>query len=213
MHLRLLMLVVAAMVPAACHCESAATLDTDVDDTNGQDSEVVTSTWGASGVLSGGSSGASDETTGTPFDPSRWIGRYHYENPFLPFGERGDPGGTYMLMNFEVFEDSTAVLFYDECFFEEGRLITYTWAPSTDGWLSLRPSTGDSSLRFASIVNLETLRVHLIEPCRGLEFEADGTVIPWTPFLPGESCWIDRCTTGSIMQADYCEGEEPPPCP
>ena len=30
---------------------------------------------------------------------------------------------------------------------------------------------------------------------------------------PGASCWVERCTTPGLIQVDYCEGEEPPPCP
>jgi hypothetical protein len=209
MHRRLWMLAAAALL-SACHCENAATSDTEVDGMDGSSSDAATSTWGASGVLP---SGSSEESTGAPFDASRWLGRYHFETPFLPFGERGDPLGTYVLTNFEILEDSTASMFYDACSFEEPVHIAYTWEPSTDGWLSLHPGPGEPSLRFQSIVNIETLRVHLIEPCRALEFEADGTILPWTPFHPGASCWIDRCTTGNIMHVDYCEGEEPPPCP
>ncbi len=192
-------MLVGAMVSSACHCESK--------DDQGSDG------LGSSGAFTDGASGSSDASAGTPFDASRWIGRYHYENPFLPFGERDDPMGTHSLMNFAIFEDSTASLFYDDCSFDRPTLIAYAWVPSEEGWLSLFAGAGEPSLRFGSIEDLETLRVHLVGSCRELEFEADGVILPWTPFHPGESCWVDRCTTGNVMQVDYCEGEEPPPCP
>jgi hypothetical protein len=207
MYLRPWMLFAPAAVPTACHCENASYVDTDQVAT---DSEVPTSTssWGASGVLTGSST---EESTGAPFDASRWIGRYHYENPLA---EWGDPYATYMLVNLEIFEDSTAIMFYDHCTFDPPEIIVYEWAPDDEpGWLELHPGTGESSLRFLSSENLETLRVQLIEPCRGLQFEADGVVDGWTPFYRGESCWIDRCGDGISLVVGYCEGEEPPPCP
>jgi hypothetical protein len=73
--------------------------------------QLTTDSETTSGMLTGGSS---EETTDAPFDASRWIGRYHYETPFLPFGERGDPMGPYMLANFEIFADSTAIMLFDQ---------------------------------------------------------------------------------------------------
>ena len=152
-------------------------------------------------------------STGATFDASRFIGRYHLENHFLPFGERGDAPGPAALGNFEVLPDGRASLLYDECSFEDPILITYDWEPSGDGWLSLLPGPDEPSLRYMSATDLEALRVRLIEPCRELRFEIDGQEDGFAPFHPGESCWVDRCTTPGIMQVDYCDGEEPPPCP
>jgi hypothetical protein len=162
--------------------------------------------------MAGLASSSGEASTGEPFDASRWIGRYHYENVFLPFGEGGDPGDL-TLVNVEILADSTAVMFYDNCAFDEPIIIKYAWTPGEPGWLDLRPGEGEPSLRFLSADNLKTLRVRLIEPCRALEFEVDGWADSSAPFHPGESCWVDRCTTPGIMQVDYCEGEEPPPCP
>lgn len=189
----MLMLVV---LSAACHCEQAVELATD----------LSTST-------SESTSEASESSTGEPFDASRWVGRYHYENVFLPFGELGDPHGSRALSNFEIFADSRAVMLYDDCSFDEPIVVEYLWEPDEPGWLRLFPGEGESSLRLVGIEGLETLRVQLIEPCRELAFEADGTIVPWSSYYPGESCWVDRCTVPNLMQVDYCEGEEPPPCP
>jgi hypothetical protein len=189
---------------AGCHCENASLVELD--------SEVSTN---ASSGTDTGSSSSPTSTTGFPFDASRWIGRYHFENVFLPFGERGDPHGSSSLVNFEILPDGRASMFYDNCTFEVPVTIAYEWLPSEDaGWLSLYPGVGETSLRYMANDEVETLRVQLVEPCRELRFEIDGK--PDGGFYvvrPGASCWVDRCTTPNIMQVDYCDGEEPPPCP
>jgi hypothetical protein len=187
---------------AACHCAQAVEMDTGSSTTSSDPSTGASS-----------STSESSTSTGDPFDASRWIGRYHFENPFLPFGELGDPLGERVLANFEVFADSTASLFYDDCDSPEPLVDEYRWEPDEQGWLSLFPGEGESSLRLVALEDLETLRVRLDEPCRDLAFEADGTIVPWFSFRPGESCWVVRCTVPNLMQVDYCEGEEPPPCP
>ncbi|MCX4246748.1 hypothetical protein [Paraliomyxa miuraensis] len=163
----------------------------------------------ASGEMSTGSSISGEGSTGEPFDASRWIGRYHFESTFLPFGESGYPGGDYSLVNFEILHDSRATMLYDDCSFEEPITIAYEWLPPEDGWMSLRPGAGETSLRFLSLEDVENLRVKLVEPCRELEFEVDGMGLSFTVVRPGASCWVDKCTTGHVMQVDYCEGEQP----
>lgn len=211
---RRVVLFAATTIPTACHCEGASYVATDGPTSDSEaTSTSSTSTWGASGVLTGSTSEEStgEESTGAPFDASRWMGRYHYENPLA---EWGDPYVTYMLVNFEIFEDSTAIMFYDECSFDVPEVIVYEWTPDAEpGWIELHPGAGESSLRYMSSENLDTLRVQIIEPCRGLRFEPDGVVDGWAPFYPGESCWIDRCAAGISLVVGYCEGEEPPPCP
>ena len=179
------------------------------------DGEVVArdSDSASSGETSSSSAGSSDGSTGEPFDASRWIGRYHFENVLLPFGERGDPHGSASLTNLEILPDARATMFYDNCVFDEPILIEYEWRPSPDGWMDLLPGAGESSLRFRADPEVESLRVRLVEPCRELEVEVDGGDVGFTVVRPGEACWVDRCTTPGIMQIDYCEGEEPPPCP
>lgn len=167
---------------------------------------------GAASSTGDGSAGYSESdgsSTGEPFDASRFVGRYHFENPYLPFGERGNPGGTYSLVNFEVLPDGRATMFYDDCSFDEPRIIAYEWHPSEPGWLSLQRGSGETSLRYLANADVETLRIRLIEPCRELRFEVDGDEDTWSRFYPGESCWVDRCTNGIDMQVDYCEGEVP----
>ena len=107
---------------------------------------------------SSGSAGSSDGSTGDPFDASRWIGRYHFENVLLPFGERGDPHGSASLTNLEILPDARATMFYDNCVFDEPILIEYEWRPSPDGWMDLLPGAGESSLRFRADPEVESLR-------------------------------------------------------
>jgi hypothetical protein len=189
---------------AACHCATPKVEDTE-DTTEGSSSEGTSS----DDELSSSSSA----TTGLPFDASPWVGRYHFENVFLPFGERGDPHGSYKLANFEIFADSRAELFHDECSFDEPIIIAYHWEIVEPGWLHLRPGEGEASLRFGAAENLDSVRAQLIEPCRQLVFEIDGISQSFGSFHPGASCWVDRCTQPNQMQVWYCEGEEPPPCP
>lgn len=173
--------------------------------------ESESSTSAAEDALTDSSDGSTG-TTGEPFDASRWIGRYHYENVYLPFGERGDSLGSNALINFEILTDSQATIFYDDCAFDVPVTRAYEWSPGEEGWLDLQPGPDEPSLRFLGTDRVDTLRIQLVEPCRELRFEIDGQV-SGLPFRPGESCWVDRCTTPNIMQVDYCEGEEPPPCP
>jgi hypothetical protein len=191
-----------AVLPAGCRCEG------------GDERDELATTGSGTGSSTGGSRTSSGEDPEAPFDASRWVGRYHYEDPGLAFGERGEPSGPAMLYNFEIFEGSTATLSYDDCSLAAPLVIDYTWVPTDDGWLSLNPGADETSLRFGTVDGLLRLRVLLIRvPCRELRFELDGYVYEWLPFRPGASCWIDRCTTPGVVQVDYCEGEEPPACP
>ena len=198
-------MLVLVSLSSACHCAQAVEAGT----------ESFTST---SDTTTGASSaGETGTSSGEPFDASRWLGRYHYENPFLPFGELGDPHGPHMLVNLEIFADSRAVMLYDDCSFEEPITINYAWEPDEEeGWLRLRPGRDEASLRYMAAERLKSLRVQRTEPaemCRPrLVFEADGIFDSFSPFYPGESCWVVRCTVPNLMQVDYCEGEEPPTC-
>jgi hypothetical protein len=190
-----------AMGLASCPCEDA----------DGHGMLAATDT----GDASDGSS-SSGESTGAALDASRWIGRYHHEDPWLTFGGHGRPLGAPMLVNFEIFADATASLFYDECGLQAPVVTDYRWEASADGeaqgWLRLYPLEGEAPLRLMGDADLEVLRVRVSEPCRALMFETDGSLQGWLSFRPGESCWVDRCSEPGIMQLDYCEGEEPAPC-
>ncbi|MCX4243068.1 hypothetical protein [Paraliomyxa miuraensis] len=190
-------LILSLIWPASCQCADSVPVELGSDASSSSTGESS-----ASGSGSGGSSG-------DPFDASRWIGRYHAENPYLVFGERGDPLGTPVLFNFEILPNGMATSFYDSCSLAAGISSTYEWTPGEDGWLELQPGVGQSSLHFFANMGVEHLRVQLIEPCRELRFEVDGELSTFFTFLPGESCWVDRCTTPGIMQVDYCDGEEP----
>lgn len=191
---------------AGCQCAS--------EDIAGVESEASSSTSG--GSLSGTST-SGDGSTSEPFDASRWLGRYHFENPFLPFGERGDSLGSNALINVELVADARATIVYDDCAFDEAITRAYEWTPGEGGWLDLQPGPGEPWLRFLGSERVESLRVQLFdpgEPCRDreLRFEVDGAINTSLRFFPGESCWVDRCTTPNVMQVDYCDGEQPPAC-
>jgi hypothetical protein len=184
-----------------CECASADVIEPDMDGSSS-----------TSGDSSSGSEVSTSGTTGAPFDASRWIGRYHFENTFLPFGERGDPHGPRALVNFEILPDGRATIFYDDCTFDEPVRRSYEWAPAEEGRIALRPGLGEPWLRFLGPDPVGSIRVMLVEPCRELVFDIDGWSPGFTIIRPGESCWVDRCSAPNIMQVDYCEGEEPPPC-
>jgi hypothetical protein len=196
------MSLLAATWLAGCQCADADIVEIDSDASSS-----------SSGETSTGSSTGGDGTTGEPFDASRWIGRYHFEHTFTTLGEPMDSSYAGSLTNFEILSDGRAMMFYDHCSYEEPLTVAYEWFPSEDGWLSLRPGPGETSLRFMANPGVETIRLRLIEPCRELEFEVDGRPPGFYIVRPGASCWVNRCTTPGIAQLDYCEGEEPPPCP
>jgi hypothetical protein len=202
-------MLVLVSLSAACHC--AQDVETDTDLPSSSTSETSTG-------ASSSSSATSESSTGEPFDASPWLGVWHYENPFLPFGEYGDPVAGRTLANFEIFADSRATMFYDDCSFDEPIVIHYEWEPDDeDGWLRLLPGEGETSLRAGAAEDLESVRVQRTEPegmCRPqLVFQVDGIYDGFSPYYPGESCWVDRCTVPNRLQVDYCEGGEPPPCP
>lgn len=193
---RMLLLVMASL--AGCQCADRDLMDLDRSSASSSSGDELT-----------GSSGSSEGSTGEPFDASRWIGRYHFEHTFVPFGEHGDVDGASALTNFEILPGGRATMFHDNCYSEEAISIVYDWLPAEDGWLALHPGPGETSLRFEANPDVESLRVKLIEPCRELEFDVEGRTPSFTIVRPGESCWVDRCTTPHGMQIDYCEGEEP----
>jgi hypothetical protein len=104
---------------------------------------------------------------------------------------------------------------YEDCGSSPSIIVNYAWAPDEPDWLALHPGEGETSLRYVALEGLETLRVHIVEPCRELEVEYDGRIDAWSPFFPGKACWVhpDRCFPPDSTHLDYCEGEEPPPCP
>lgn len=104
------MTLVAGMWLAGCECSNRNVIVLDSEASSG-----------SSGERSTDSEGSNTGTAGEWFDASRWIGRYHFENTFITFGERGDSGATNSLVNFEILADSTATIFYDDCAFDVRR--------------------------------------------------------------------------------------------
>jgi hypothetical protein len=191
------------LLSPACQCDR--TIEHDTDD--------ATST-GTSTTSDSATASSSEESTGAPFDASRWLGRYHFETAFLEFGERGEfIGSAQTLSNFEIFADGTATMLFEYCAMSPSRFIHYEWEPDEPGWIALHPGEGETTLRMEAAEDLDSLRVHLIEPCRELELEMNGRILGFTTYRPGASCWVARCPSPNIYHVDYCEGEEPPPCP
>jgi hypothetical protein len=196
-----------AAVAPACDCDSSSYVDasatvSEAGDVSTSTGDVSTSTWGATGAITG--------SAGAPFDASRWVGRYHYLYPLVD--RWGEQSQTTELVNFEFREDGTMTMLYDRCSFDWPEIVHYEWEPDEEpGWIELHPGAGQPYLRFLVDQPYESIRVHLIEPCRELEFEVDGNVDTWLLVYPGAWCWLNRCGNG--IRVDYCEGEEPPPCP
>ena len=174
------------------------------------------------GVTSTSTSASADSSTGAPFDIAPWVGRYHYEWPFSPFGEVNNTNGGTTLANFEIRADSTALSTYEECSSESPTVIEYVVEPLSQMRVRLLPGPGDATLRYLAGLELDEIQITLDEGCGVLAFHLtrEPGDLPLTePFWhPGAACWVDRCTSTTpegvtAFQIDYCEGEEPPPCP
>lgn len=202
----------ALVLASACHDDvapgdaTAASTATESGDTVATETSGVTSTSDAMST--------EESTTSDPFDITPWVGRYHFEDPFHPFGQSNELHGTAQLANFEVFPDSTAAMFSDLCSSDKPIEIAYVVVSETPTTLRLLPGDGESSLRFKGLTGLDDLRVMMIEPCGELTFEYDGMPEGFGSWHPGEACWVDRCETSDLVfHIDYCAGEEPPACP
>lgn len=204
----------ALALASACHDDVAPGDATAAPTATESGDTVVTET---SGQTSTSDAMSTDEgTSSEPFDLLPWVGRYHFEDPFHPFGQSNEVQGSTLLANFEVFPDFTAAMFVDQCSLDEPIQIAYVVVPETPTTLRLLPGDGEPSLRFKGLTDLDDLRVMMIDPCRELTFEYDGMPEPegWGSWHPGEACWVDRCETSDLVfHIDYCEGEEPPACP
>jgi hypothetical protein len=163
-----------------CQCENPEVRATDVD-------------MSSSGSLTGSSS-STGESTGTPFDASRWIGRYHYEDAWLEFGERGTPISELMLANFEIRADATATMFYESCGEGPPIVIAYRWEPGEVGSLHLYPGEGESRLRFMADAVPLSPGDSAHEPCMtfgkdhltATEAWVDASVKIWAEAIAGE---------------------------
>lgn len=183
-----------------------------------EDAGSVASTASATttGAATESTSLPSADDSGEPFDTAQWVGRYHYDDPFQTFGELQPPQGEAGLGNFEIFPDLTAHMSYENCNVMMPRIeIEYRVEPVDASTVQLLPGEGESSLRYRGGANLDGISVTLHE-CSSLEFsimDEDVQLVEW--WRPGAACWVDRCETVSpvMFHIDYCEGEDPAPCP
>ena len=175
------------------------------------------------GVTSTSTNASADSSTGAPFDIEPWVGRHHYEGFLSQFGEATTTNGGTTLANFEIRPDSTALSTYDDCFIETPIPIEYVIEPLSQTRVRLQPAPGDATLRYSAGLELDEIQLTLDERCGVITLELTGGA--WVPgpvvdnlWHPGAACWVDRCTSTTpagetTYQIDYCEGEEPPPCP
>jgi hypothetical protein len=171
--------------PAGCECADRSHLDES--DTLGD-----TSLGSSSMVESDGA-----------FDVSRFLGTFHGEALFTPFGYEGYDLGSTVVENVEIRPDDTAGMVWEPCSTAYGpREIAWRWEARADRWLELLPGEGEDSLRWRSMTDLESLRVTVDDQCE-IRFEVDGELYP-DPFRPGKACWVNRCEGGKA-HVDYCE--------
>jgi hypothetical protein len=157
---------------------------------------------------------SSATTTDDPVDVSRFIGVFHNEHWLVPLGRTVDFPGGVSLANLEIRTDGTASMTMETCSELDGtRHFEWRWEARPGPRLEFLPSPGeDEVLRFMAFAELESLFAYPVDPC-GFPFEADGVPITTDTFRPGRACWVNRCEAPSWMvEIDYCEGEELPPC-
>ena len=191
--------------PFACECTDRRYHD-DADPTG----STGLATTGSSAMTTG--EGVTAGSTEEAVDASRFIGTFHNENDFVPFGREVYDPGSASIANLEIRADGTAHMSYEICSEQyEPREIAWRWEVHPGPWLELFPGPGEGSLRFMAVDELESLRVMPVGDC-DLHFEVDGELVPYETFRPGLACWVNRCEPTGTVHIDYCDGEEPPPC-
>jgi hypothetical protein len=196
-----------AALASACECADRRYPHSSEDSgTSGSDSMTPGSTAETALPVS------SSATTDGAVDVSAFIGVFHSEHWLTPFGrEVPNPGGV-SLANLEIRADGTASMTMETCNLDNGtRSFSWRWQAHPGPWLELSPGSGEESLRFLALTDLEQLGIHPIGPC-AFQFEADGERITTETFRPGEACWVNRCEPSYLIHIDYCDGEPPPPC-
>jgi hypothetical protein len=168
--------------------------------------EAVTTTGPAS------SSGTTDDME----DVSRFLGAFHYEVNVVGFGSEGPlhGGPPPSILNVEFFADGTARMTTENCsdIFEPVE-IAWTWQLRPGPSLELAPGLGETSLRYATATDVNSIRVMPMDEC-DLLFEIDGHIVWQDGYYPGKACWVKRCEIDGQhvrYHIDYCDGE-PPPC-
>lgn len=201
----LLVLFLVGPLAGSCECTDRPMHDMD-EDAEGTMVETEGTAAGEESTTPG------EPSAGESIDVSRFIGSFHNENDFVPFGsEVYDPGSS-SIANLEIRADGTAQMTYEICSEQyEPREIAWRWEVHQGPWLELLPGQGESSLRFMAVDGLESLRVLPVGEC-DLHFEVDGELVSYETFRPGLACWVNRCEPTGTVHIDYCEGEVPPSC-
>jgi hypothetical protein len=200
---------VAGLTSPACECAEREPYDTmeptSVTSLETTTAEAMTTTGSAS------SSGTTDDME----DVSRFLGAFHYEVNVIAFGFESEILAEPMILNIEILADGTASMTMETCDKAFGTLeIAWTWELGPGPSLELAPGLGETSLRYATLTDVESIRVMPLDEC-DLAFEIDGHIVWQDGYYPGKACWVKRCEeSGDIVRyhIDYCDGEEPPPC-
>lgn len=198
---------VAASTLVACQCSNPSRLDER--DMKGSAANGESSSTGSSTS----DEEAGSEATAEPVDVERLLGVFHYESPFIPFGEQAPNSGDAMVANLEIRPDGTASMSLETCNTSQAPLlIDWRWEARPGPSLELSPGPGEASLRFMALAELESVTVMPGEAC-ALVIDAKGEEA-WVidEFHPGRACWVDRCETWNNVHIDYCDGQAPPPC-
>lgn len=173
--------------------------------------ELETSTGGFTTTGAESATRASEDTESAG-DVSRFMGVFHNESQFIPFGMETMNTGSPTIANIEIREDGTASMVMETCNEDYGPLeIAWRWEALPGPRLDFLPGPGEESLRFMALPDLESLRATMDDACY-LLFEVDGTIIDSQTFRPGKACWVNRCEPHWTVHIDYCDGEAPPPC-
>lgn len=194
----------AGLSPSGCECAEREPYD--ATESTGVTSLATTAAESTSTVWD-----TTTQATTDTGDISRFLGIFHTESYFTPFGrEVPNPGGP-KLVNLEILADGTASMTMEICSLLFGTVeIAWRWEARPGPWLEFTPGPGEDSLRFMARTDVETVRATINEECE-LLFEVDGELITSEIFRPGKACWVNRCDPVWTVHIDYCDGE-PPPC-
>jgi hypothetical protein len=204
-------LVLAAGSVTGCECA-------DRDPYTAMEASGTTSTQTTAAQTVGATSPASSSgATDVMQDASRFLGAFHYEANVIAFGIEaplyGDPPPS--MVNVEIFADGTASMTMESCTESYETIeIAWTWELRPGPLLELAPGLGETSLRYVSLTDADSIRVMPLDEC-DVVFEIDGHILWQDGYYPGKACWVKRCEDSGLMvryHIDYCEGEAPPPC-
>lgn len=162
----------------------------------------------STGVATGEDESETEATEGS-VDVSPFLGVFHNEFDFIPFGREVQNVGDPTIANVEILPDGTARMTMESCDPSYGPLdIAWRWDARPGPVLELSPGPGETSLRFMARSDLQSLRITL-DDC-DLLFEVDGEPVSSQVFRPGRACWVNRCMPAWTVHIDYCDGEPPP---